>query len=452
MPLTNGRKRRGFFAATAILACGALSLSGYAAAQESPAADTTQDQQGYPDEQQRPTGPTAAETDLANSFPQPGSVFRFGIPQSYFDWKERVYDDIGLQLTLSYQMLFMGATEVAPRAEFQAAFGQWVGYTAKYTPLNRGVDYEGSIVLVAGYRGSVGNNAIPAEYGQLDVGSVWPVNFEFTSWPIRIEELYWEQWIKKRVVIRAGVTAAAAAINPFRFKDARVSFTATPFAFHASIPAPAQGPGFAFKWWPIEDSEFYVTGVLNDVNGNPNDGWAGLDFGSFTKGEFFYGLEFGNVWRRSRSDFDQLYVTLFYVDERSTRSPDDLPNVPGGGFKILGSKQWGSWVGFGSYTLNNAEGGAVSVAFGHHTVTAGGAYLSPLGVRGEIGLGFIWMEPFQSLAEGTLRNQYGAEAYWRILLTPNFWLTPGIQYILHPSLNPTVHDLFIPLIKFRFAT
>ncbi len=323
--------------------------------------------------------------------------------------------------------------------------------TAKWTPLNRGKDFEGSFVLVAAERGSIGDNAVPAQYGPLDVGSVYPVNFEWTEWDFAIEEMYWEQWFGKDLMIRAGNTAAGVSINPFRFKDARTSFTATPFAFHESIPAPAQGPGMAAKWWPIEDSEFYVTWVLNDANGNPDDGWAGIDWNSFGKGEFFYALEFGYNWKREGGEFDQLYLTLFYVDERSTRDPN-LPNEAGGGFKILGSKQLGPWVGFASYTFSTAEGGSTGVSFGEHTVTAGGAYLSPLGIRGELGMGMIWMKSFDDLVPGvSLRNQFGLEAYWKILLTPNLWVTPGIQYIHHPSLNPGDDNLFIPHIKFRVA-
>jgi len=407
---------------------------------------------GYPDEQQPPTGPTDPETDLDNSFPKEESVIPLGVPKQYFDLKEEIYDRIGLKLGVSYQLLYMHATERSPLASFDSGLGHWFGFTAKWTPFNRGKDFETSLVLVTGQRESLGNNAVPAEYGQVDVGSIYPVNFEFTSWPFAIEELYWEQWLWKRALFRFGVTAAAAAINPFRFKDARTSFTATPFAFHESIPAPAQGPGFAAKWWPIEDSQFYVTFVLNDVNGNPNNGWAGIDFNSLGKGELFYALEFGYKWERPGGEFDQLYVTAFYVDERSTRSPDTLPNKAGGGFKLLGSKQIGSWVGFGSYTLNTAEGGS-HVAFGRHTITAGAAYLSPLGIRGEAALGLVWMDPHEDLfGSGTdLRSQFGLELYWKILLTRNMWVTPGFQFIHNPSLNPTVDDLVIPHIKFRIA-
>ena len=331
-----------------------------------------------------------------------------------------------------------------------------MGISAKWTPLNRGGDREGSLVFVAGERGAAGNNAVPAQFGQLDVGSLWPTNFGFTEWPFAIEELYWEQWFgKDRLMFRAGVTTAASSMNLFRFKDDRTSFTGTPFAFHTSIPSGAQGPAIIARWWPVKDEheEFYLTGIVADVNGNPNDGKAGLDFGSFTKGEWFYSLTIGKYWRRDNGELDHLWIDLFYADERSTRDPDLLPNEAGGGFKIMGTKQKGQWVGFASYTFNNAEGGATSVGWGRHTVTAGAAYLAPLGIRGEIGMGLLWMKPKSDLlGEGVdLSDQTGIEAYWNLLVTPNLTVTPGFQVIHNPSLNPDVNNVFIPHIKFRLA-
>ena len=50
-----------------------------------------------------------------------------------------------------------------------------------------------------------------------------------------------------------------------------------------------------------------------------------------------------------------------------------------------------------------------------------------------------------------LRNQTGFEAYWKILLTPNLWITPGFQFLWNPALNPTADRVFIPHFKFRLA-
>jgi len=406
----------------------------------------------YPDEGQPEYDPTDAETLIDSTAPQPGSIFGDVFPKKYFQWKRDLYTDHGLKLGFFYQSLYMSASDVSPIATHDNAWGQWWGLDAKWTPLNKGEDNEGSLVLVAAERASVSNNAIPAQYGLADLGSSYAVGFGFTEWDFAVEELYWEQWAEKdRFMFRAGITAAPSLISPFRFKDDRTSFTATPFAFHESIPAPAQGPGLAFKWWPVKDSEFYVTGVLNDINGNPADGTLGMDWGSFTKGEYFYAVEFGKIWRRDNGEFNRLFLDIFYADERSTRDPR-LPNEAGGGFKLMGSIQQGRWVEFASYTFNTAEGGGTSVTLGRHTVTAGVAFLSPFGIQGEFGTGLLWLKPHSDLVPGVeLRNQSGFEAYWKMLVTPNLWVTPGFQFIWNPSFNPTTDSIFIPHLKFRLA-
>ncbi len=406
----------------------------------------------YPDEGQPEYDPTDAEFLLDSTAPQRDSIFGDVVPEKYFKWKQDLYTNHDLKLGFFYQALYMTASETSPIATNDDAFGHWWGLDLKWTPLNKGGDKEGSLVLVAAERASVGSNAVPALYGAEDLGSLYAVNFEWTAWDFAIEELYWEQWLgKNRFMFRVGNTAAGTMINPFRFKDARTSFTSTPFAFHESIPYPAQGPGLAAKWWPIEDSQFYISAVLNDANGNPSRGdFLGLDWGSFTKGEYFYALEFGNVWRRDNGEFDQLFLTNFYVDENST-NVDPFPNTAGGGFKLMGTKQKGDWVGFASYTYNTAEGGALAT-FGRHTVTAGVVRLDPFGMKGEFGTGLIWFEPLPDLIPDTnLRNQTGFEAYWKILLTPNLWITPGFQFLWNPSLNPTADRVFIPHFKFRLA-
>jgi hypothetical protein len=160
--------------------------------------------------------------------------------------------------------------------------------------------------------------------------------------------------------------------------------------------------------------------------------------------------EIGYRWRRPNSEFDHLHLDLFYADKRSTRSPDIAPNKAGGGFRVYGEKQLGKLVGIGGYTYNTANGGGISTTFSQQALTAGAAYLNPLNVRGEIGAGFIWSRPFNNILPGSgQRDQQGFETYWRLLLTPNMTVTPGIQFIFNPSFNPTVDHMTVPSIKFR---
>ena len=106
---------------------------------------------------------------------------------------------------------------------------------------------------------------------------------------------------------------------------------------------------------------------------------------------------------------------------------------------------------FGGYTYNTAEGGGISATVTRQLVTAGLAYLNPLDIRGELALGLMWTQPFENIFTFGQRNQTGWEAYWRMLVTPNLWITPGLQVVYNPSFNPGVNTIYIPDIKFRLS-
>jgi carbohydrate-selective porin OprB len=399
----------------------------------------------------RDNNPLEAGRVLDEIAPRPGALIPYGVPQSWFDFKDDIYDKYGLRFGISYQMLGQHASAVLPDAAYDAALGQWWGFMLKWTLLNRGTDNEGHLVFSMFERSAVGNNAVPAIF-PADVGSLTG-NVEFTTWRFAIENLYWEQWLKlgqHELMLRVGNQVVTTLLNPFRFKDSRVSFTTGPWAFHTTVPYPTFGFGAGFKWWPDEDdSGFYVAGSLNDMNGDPN--LEGFGWSTVGRGEFFYGLELGYDWKRAKDDYDHVHLLLFYADERSTRSPDTLPNKAGGGIRIHGEKQWDRWVGFGGYTYNTAEGGGVTGTLAEHNLTAGLAYLNPFGIQGEAAASLLYMKPIDEIFDDPVRDEYGLEAYWRMRLSNNIWLTPGVRLLLDPALNQDDDFIAIPHLKFRVA-
>jgi len=401
--------------------------------------------------QQRDTNPIEAGNVLADIAPTPGAVIPYGAPQSWFDFKDDVYDKTGLRFGVSYQMLGQYASDVAPNATYDTALGHWWGFMTKWSALNKGEDNEGTLVFSMFDRAAVGNNAVPSNFGAADVGSL-TTNVGFTSWSFAIENLYWEQKLspgQSQLMVRVGNQVVTTLLNPFRFKDERVSFTTGPWAFHPTVPYPTFGFGAGFKLWPDKESGLYIAGSLNDMNGDPN--LQGFDWSTVGRGEFFYGLEVGYNRERAKDDYDHLHLLVFYADERSTRSPDTLPNKAGGGFRFGGEKQWDHWVGYGSYTFNTAEGGGVTGTLSDHVATAGVAYLNPANMKGGWGVSLLYMNPIEEIFDGAVRNQYGLEAYWRILLTQNIWITPGVHLVFNPALNQDHDFIAIPQLKFRIA-
>jgi len=50
-----------------------------------------------------------------------------------------------------------------------------------------------------------------------------------------------------------------------------------------------------------------------------------------------------------------------------------------------------------------------------------------------------------------VRDEYGIETYWRISLSNNIWITPGIRLVFNPALNQEDDFIAIPQFKFRVA-
>lgn len=387
--------------------------------------------------------------------PEPSRVLFPNLTLPYRDerlaFRQRLYQQYGLTYALSYQQLTQYSTNTVAGAKQKSATGGWFATGLTWTPLDRDGDYQGSLVARAGWRGPVGNSDTwPAPFGPLNMGSAWS-SYEFTSWNSqnKIEDLFWEQRIGPDFSFRVGNQAPQATINTFRFKDARTGFTASPLAFSETIPYPAFGAGLSFRWRPGNNGTF-IHAVLNDMNGNPSQG--SLNWSHIQSDQLFAGVEVGKQWRRQNGEYDQLSLLVFHAGTRSIFSPNTTPNQAGGGFKLLGEKQWGRIVSFASYTYNEARGGGISTTFSGNTAVGGVALLNPFGINGEVAVAGMWSKPFRNIFPGSgQRDQTGVETYWNLALTPNITLTPGIQFIFDPSFNPGTNFVVVPAIKFRLS-
>ena len=401
---------------------------------------------GYPIKERDFDTPTDINEHLYNSFPKHDSVLPGLVPERWAEIKNRLYDKHGLKLGFSYQGIYQYASETLSGQD--TASGGWILLEVKWDAVRRGKDFQGSIVMAVDGRHNLGSNAVPGQF-RLDTGSLWTTDPAYFEWDPYVALAFWEQWFKRdRFALRIGQQSSLAVFDFFRFKDFRTSFSNSQLSAPvAIIPYGPPGPGLSLKWWPIESSELYVKCLIADINA-PVGEW---DWSTLTEfGQVFAGVEIGTNWRRGKGDFDHAHLDLWYGDAVDTAS---YPSDSGWGFKLHGSKQWGSWVGFANYGYNNAYGGGFGYTNIRQAVNAGFEYRKPLGIKGEVALALSWAEPLDRpdplLGIQSDRNQYGIETYWKLLLTPDIWITPGVQLIVEPTFNPSTDLVAIPQFKFR---
>ncbi len=398
-----------------------------------------QDTTGYETDLHDLRKETETIQDINKAIPQKDYLFTL-IPKGYSDFKKEFYSKTGIQFGLSYQSLYQRASNSL--TETNTAWGGWLLFEFSWVAFNKEEDYQGRFVFTLDDRHIINasKNQAPAFFRQ-DIGSLWATDAAYLQWNIYPLTLFWEQTFKKgRLGVRVGQFAALNLIDFFRFADPRASFTGTQMNGPvAQIPVSPPGLGMAFKWWPIEDSELYIVGLISDINASAGElDWGGL----FEYGEVFLGGEIGYNVIRGRNNFDHYHLTLWYGDELSSRP---YPTKAGWGFKIHGSKQWDRIVLFGNYAYNTAEGGGFNYTNTESSVNLGLAYQNLFNIRGELAMAGSWAQPL----DDNLRNQAGIETYWRLLMGSDLWVTPGVQFLFNPSLNTTTDFISIPHIKMR---
>ena len=63
-----------------------------------------------------------------------------------------------------------------------------------------------------------------------------------------------------------------------------------------------------------------------------------------------------------------------------------------------------------------------------------------------LGFGVSWGQP-----PGQGRDQWTSELFYRLQLTPSFAVTPDVQLIVHPALNPDADTVWLFGIRARLA-
>ena len=410
--------------------------------------DTTK--YGYPS--QRPIERVGGlEDDLARSFPKEGAIFPKISEPKLAIWKTELYQKTGIKLAISYQISTLFASSVIQGKDYAAA-----GFFLpefQWDAFNRDKDFQGSLVMSFQDVHVYGNAAAPGLFFQ-NTGSLLAHDGVYINIDFYFSSLFWEQWFKKdRFVLRVGNIAAGNLMDFFRYADFRTSFQEPNLSFPIAI-MPYSPPGFgaSIKWWPINDSEFYVTALINDINSEIDN----LDVHLFSTGDIYFGSEFGYNWKRLGSkggELDHIHLNVWYADEPSKKQ---FPSTSGWGFKLAGEKQRGNWVGFANWAYNTASGGGFGFTALEQAVNFGLALNNPLQIKGELAAAYSWGK---ALKEGQCgakpcsgQSQSDVELYWKILVFPDLWVTPGVQMVFNPSLFEGVETpglVWVPSLRSR---
>ena len=344
-------------------------------------------------------------------------------------------EDHGFAFGFDYTAMVQGASESLGEDRAAAGifrlFGTW-------TLLGHGTANTGSIVYKVENRHRLGTDIAPKDLG-FEVGYAGFTAPIYADYDWGLTNLYWQQRFNDgRFTLVAGVVDVTDYVAIYGMVNPWTSFSNLAFLTDPTIPAPNQGLGVAAG--AMLTDQIYLIAGLADTNGDPTDPGNMID-SFFDDGEYFKHVELGWTPSKDRIYLDNVHLTYWHADEREGAQTPDGWGLSFSAAKFFDEK----WMPF--LRAGYAEDGG---ALYERSVGAGLGYYRK--ARGDLfGLGLNWSRPSESSFGPDLDDQYTAELFYRFQLTDNLAITPDIQFIVDPALNPEEDRIWVLGLRARLA-
>jgi porin len=347
--------------------------------------------------------------------------------------KARLLESTGLRIGADYSTQYFHATDSLDDKNVAAGIFRIYGV---WNLVGEQAGHPGGLVYKVEQRHRY-TTRTPAQQS-FDVGNVGAISPVFSNDEWRLTNLFWQQRIaENRFVLRAGFLDLSDYLDVYAMASPWLHFSNLAFSTgSSSIPVPGDATlGVMMGAWLTEN--FYFIAGLADANADPTDPFQDS---FFDEHEYFTHAELGWTSAREKAYLDNIHVTFWHADERSKAVTND-----GWGFNLSASWWFAdAWMPFlrGGYAH---EGGSLleksaSVGIGYQPLTA----------RDVLGLAFNWGEPNSDTFGPGLDDQYGVEFFWRIQLLNHLAITPSIEWLLDPALNPDESSVWLFGLRMRF--
>ncbi len=379
------------------------------------------------------TGPASVDKQLESDQSIKSSILGLDILDSWQKWKAGIAEKSGLDFGLDYNALGFVASESL--GEKDAASGVFRFY-GNWTLVNRGTNDAGGIVFKIENRHGFTDVAPKALAAQLGYAGLNSVVFSDQGW--RTTHLFWSQNFRDgRGIAYAGFLDVTDYTDVYALGSPWAAFNNSVFGTGSGTIGDLPDGALGVMVGGFLTNTLYAGGGIVDANGDTSNlSGEAQDF--FDDPETFKTLEFG--WSRSSTELDRvnnIHATLWQVDERSEAG---MPKGWGIAFSASSSVNE-IWIPFfrGGWSEDGGSLYEASLSFGFG--------YQPKRSHDQIGVGLNISRPNPSTFGPGLNDQFTSEIFYRLQVSQNFVVTPSIQLLGNPALNP--EDDFIAIFGLR---
>jgi porin len=355
----------------------------------------------------------------------------------FYEWKDQIREKYGYTFALDYYSVGLKASESLPGSDDDASSAVF-RFSGFWELLGRGTDTTGTLVYLWEHRHRYGST-LPSPFSLENLGNVGFIGIPFDDDGWHLTNLYWSQsWRKGQFEAVAGFLDVTDFVDVYALTSPWTDFYNFVFSIGAAtmdLPDDA-ALGLAAGAWLTDKA--YIIGGFEDLNSRPGDPLEGFDT-FWNDHEFFKHIEIG--WTTSPWEqyyLDNLHLTLWHADKR-----DDIGVEDGwGAFLSFAHSVGDKWLLFarGGYA---EDGGSIL----KKSASIGGGYapngIGALGAGHLLGFGANWGQPNDALFGSGLDDQYAMEVYYRLQVTKELAITPDVQLLFNPALNPEEDRIWV---------
>ena len=369
---------------------------------------------------------------------RPATITR-RMTQGWFDWKQNQQEDNGFSLGFDYTPVYFKSSEKGASGEDKASSGMLRVY-GSWDLVGRGTKNIGSRVYKISHRHSY-TDVAPKGFG-FDQGYAGMILPPFSDQGARWTNLYWRQRLNEaQTTVLAGMLDVTDFVDVYALASPWTGFMNFAFSTGSASIFTPNDAALGIAGGTMLNDNLFLIGSLANAYTDSSDPFATVD-DFFSENEYFSSVELG--WTRSQGRIyqDNMHITLWHVDESV---PAETPGGWGVAFNYSRSLNEDRFMPFfrGGYAHDAGSllQKSLSLGFGYNVFDG----------RDQFGIAANWGQPNESTFGPGLEDQQVLEAYYRWQITEQFALTPDIQYLINPALNPDHDSLWVFGLRGRLA-
>ncbi len=361
-------------------------------------------------------GPSSVQAELEPGDGLTDPQFRSDFPRNtapgYFAWTDKLAKDHGLRFNFDYLALGQSSNADIGAGNASGGIARFYGsWQATET---------GSLTFKIENRHAYG--AVAPQFLGFDGGAVSITGTAFNDNGTMLTNLFWTQRAADGAwSVQVGQIDVTDFVDIYGLVSPYSGFQNLAFNTNPTINAP--NPGLGVAGGVKLGGNFYMTGSIADANADPSS----PDLDVFSDGNLFKSLEIGYTSDFGRLYFDNIHLTLWHSDAANDGSRAEDYGAAFSAAWFIDNK----WMPFLRAGVSKG-----TAALYEKSVSGGvGFYMRNTDMAG---IGLNWAQ-----ANGLPGNQATLEAFYRFSISPGLQITPSIQYIKNPLLNPAQSSITV---------